>query len=129
MTRLSYYYGLEAAMKAHPEGGKAGDCFVNGETCSIWMWDPVCREWTDTNRPLQSPLAGMIIDAATFCPSVHPGVRCVYLFVSGTGGTFEFPYFRNEDIPLRVVLSGPSQVWLYWNGDNWEVQVIPSVAE
>ena len=73
-------------MKAHPEGGKAGDCFVNGETCSIWMWDPVCREWTDTNRPLQSPLAGMIIDAATFCPSVHPGVRCVYLFVSGTGG-------------------------------------------
>ena len=116
-------------MKAYPEGGMAGDCFVNGETCSIWMWDPVCREWTDTNRPLQSPLAGMIIDAATFCPSVHPGVRCVYLFVSGTGGTFEFPYFRNEDIPLRVVLSGPSQVWLYWNGDNWEVQVIPSVAE
>ena len=46
---LGYYGNLEALQSQYPEGGEAGSFFLNGETSTLWMWNPVTQCWNDTN--------------------------------------------------------------------------------
>lgn len=37
---LGFYYGLASLLSAYPEGGLPGEFFINGETQSIWIYNP-----------------------------------------------------------------------------------------
>ena len=57
---IGYYYGVSPVLSKYPEGD-AGDYFLNGETCSLWMWDAASATWIDTNR-VDSGLQQMLTD-------------------------------------------------------------------
>ena len=61
---LGFFYGLDALLSAYPEGGLAGEFFINGKTQSIWVWDSTGRSWYDTNHAAPAPFFGVVTDPA-----------------------------------------------------------------
>ena len=123
---LGYYFGLGAFLSAHPHG-VPGNCFINGETQSLWIWDEVNRKWVDSNR-LDSPFQGLIENPQKFNPKPKAGIKAVYLYFAPKSGTVTFDYLRNDpgsEDAISVTVTGSSIVMLYWDGDYWSVEVIP----
>lgn len=123
--KLAYFYGLEAAQKAYPEGkGEKGDCFINGETASIWIWNPFIQRWDDTNRPLQSPLCGVIDgNPVTYEPTIQAGIPALYIYKETSHGQYEMTNFRNNNEPIQIFMQHPGEAWLFWNGDQWSCHI------
>ena len=123
---LGYYFGLGAFLSTHPHG-VPGNCFINGETQSLWIWDEVNRKWVDSNR-LDSPFQGLIENPQKFNPKPKAGIKAVYLYFAPKSGTVTFDYLRNSsdsEDSISVEVTGSSIVMLYWDGDYWSVEVIP----
>ena len=118
---LGYYFGLGAFLSRHPNGIPGG-CFVNGETLSLWVWDEVGRQWTDSNRA-DNWLNGMVDNAETFVPETKTGVKTAYLYMAKGAGTITFTHFLNSGKPLSITVDGISVVMLFWNGNYWEHEV------
>ncbi len=113
-------------MSAHPHG-VPGNCFINGETQSLWIWDEVNRKWVDSNR-LDSPFQGLIENPQKFNPKPKAGIKAVYLYFAPNSGVVTFDYLRNDpdsEDAISVTVTGSSIVMLYWDGDYWRVEVIP----
>lgn len=121
---LGYYYGLGRFLAQHPNGGVPGNCFINGETLSLWIWDKFTRQWIDSNRP-DNWLRGMVDNATTFVPQTKPGVKTAYLYVTNQPGTITFTHFLNDGVPLTVKIEVTSMVILFWTGDYWEYSITP----
>lgn len=121
---LGYYYGLGRFLALHPNGGIPGNCFINGETLSLWIWDKFTRQWIDSNRP-DNWLRGMVDNATTFVPQTKPGVKTAYLYVTNQPGTITFTHFLNDGVPLTVKIEVTSMVILFWTGDYWEYSITP----
>lgn len=123
---LGYYFGLGAFLSTHPHG-VPGNCFINGETQSLWIWDEVNRKWVDSNR-LDSPFQGLIENPQKFNPKPKAGIKAVYLYFAPKSGTVTFDYLRNKpdsEDAISVEVTGSSIIMLYWDGDYWSVEVIP----
>ena len=123
---LGYYFGLGAFLSTHPHG-VPGNCFINGETQSLWIWDEVNRKWVDSNR-LDSPFQGLIENPQKFNPKPKAGIKAVYLYFAPKSGTVTFDYLRNEpdsEDAISVTVTGSSIIMLYWDGDYWSVEAIP----
>ena len=122
---LGYYFGLETFLATHPLC-VPGNCFINGETQSLWIWDAINRKWVDSNR-LDSPFQGLVENPQTFDPKPKPGIKAAYLYFAPKSGTVTFEHLQNADGEngISVTVSGSSIVMLYWDGDYWSVEVIP----
>lgn len=120
---FGYSPNLGTFLMKHPEGN-FGDCFINGETKSLWIWDNIARVWVDSNR-IENYLQGIVNDNAGFTPIVKPGVRTTYLYVAPKAGTYTFDNFKNRDTAISVTAECTSVVMLYWNGDKWETAITP----
>ena len=135
---IGYYYGVSPVLSKYPEGD-AGDYFLNGETCSLWMWDAASATWIDTNR-VDSGLQQMLTDEegnspADYVPSPSVGIKEAYFYVAENAGCDEdesaspreitFIYFKNGNSSVSVEVRKTSIVILYWNGDYWETSVVP----
>lgn len=135
---IGYYYGVSPVLSKYPEGD-AGDYFLNGETCSLWMWDAASATWIDTNR-VDSGLQQMLTDEegnspADYVPSPSVGIKEAYFYVAENADCDEdesaspreitFTYFKNGNSSVSVEVRKTSIVILYWNGDYWETSVVP----
>lgn len=120
---LGYFFGLGSFLSRYPHGS-SGDCFINGETNSLWIWDEMNDMWVDSNR-IENYLQGIVNDNAGFTPIVKPGVRTTYLYVAPKAGTYTFDHFKNRDTAISVTAECTSVVMLYWNGDIWETAITP----
>lgn len=135
---IGYYYGVSPVLSKYPEGD-AGDYFLNGETCSLWMWDAASATWIDTNR-VDSGLQQMLTDEegnspADYVPSPSVGIKEAYFYVAENADCDEdesaspreitFIYFKNGNSSVSVEVRKTSIVILYWNGDYWETSVVP----
>lgn len=135
---IGYYYGVSPVLSKYPEGD-AGDYFLNGETCSLWMWDAASATWIDTNR-VDSGLQQMLTDEegnspADYVPSPSVGIKEAYIYVAENADCDEdesaspreitFTYFKNGNSSVSVEVRKTSIVILYWNGDYWETSVVP----
>lgn len=107
----------------HPKGN-FGDCFINGETKSLWIWDDIAGMWIDSNR-VENYLQGVVSDVDNFTPIVNPGVRTTYLYVAPKAGVYTFANFKNGGTAISVTVGCTSVVMLYWNGDYWETAITP----
>lgn len=122
---LGYYGSLEALQSQYPEGGEAGSFFLNGETSTLWMWNPVTRCWCDTNYSTAPDLVGMIIDPETFMPSIMAGKEALYYYVATAAGSYGFPRLPNTMIKIEVSCTQPSIILLQWDGSKWNSHVYP----
>ena len=122
---LGYYGSLEALLSHYPEGGEAGSFFLNGETSTLWMWNPVTRCWSDTNYASAPDLVGMIIDPATFSPSIIEDKEALYYYVATTAGLYGFPKLPGTMMKIEVSCSQSSIILLHWDGSMWESHVYP----
>ena len=122
---LGYYGSLEALLSHYPEGGEAGSFFLNGETSTLWMWNPVTRCWSDTNYASAPDLVGMIIDPATFSPSIIEDKEARYYYVATTAGLYGFPKLPGTMMKIEVSCSQSSIILLHWDGSMWESHVYP----
>lgn len=135
---IGYYYGVSPVLSKYPEGD-AGDYFLNGETCSLWMWDAASATWIDTNR-VDSGLQQMLTDEegnspSDYVPSPSVGIKEAYFYVAENADCDEdesaspreitFIYFKNGNSSVSVEVRKTSIVILYWNGDYWETSVVP----
>ena len=135
---IGYYYGVSPVLSKYPEGD-AGDYFLNGETCSLWMWDAASATWIDTNR-VDSGLQQMLTDEegnspSDYVPSPSVGIKEAYFYVAENADCDEdesaspreitFTYFKNGNSSVSVEVRKTSIVILYWNGDYWETSVVP----
>ena len=82
---IGYYYGVSPVLSKYPEGD-AGDYFLNGETCSLWMWDAASATWIDTNR-VDIGLQQMLTDEegnspSDYVPSPSVGIKEAYFYVA-----------------------------------------------
>ena len=91
---LGFFYGLDALLSAYPEGGLAGEFFINGKTQSIWVWDSTGRSWYDTNHVAPAPFFGVVTDPATFSPAVESGQPACFVYVAGYAGAHVFPALK-----------------------------------
>lgn len=126
---LGYFSLLTEVLSKYPEGVPEGSYFVNGETLSIWVWNDAEKEWMDTNRPMQSPLSGVVDDPATYRPEVVKGVKAYYLYISPPVENLSFVHFVNGDEPLRITVETSAVVSLFWDGDFWHVYSTPVKLE
>lgn len=122
---LGYYGSLEALQSQYPEGGEAGSFFLNGETSTLWMWNPVTQCWNDTNYTTAPDLVGMIIEPSTFVPSIIPGKEALYYYVATAAGSYGFPKLPGTSIKIEVSCTQPSIILLRWDGTKWEEHVYP----
>ncbi len=122
---LGYYGNLEALQSQYPEGGEAGSFFLNGETSTLWMWNPVTQCWNDTNYTTAPDLVGMIIEPSTFVPSIIPGKEALYYYVATAAGSYGFPKLPGTSIKIEVSCTQPSIILLRWDGTKWEEHVYP----
>ena len=135
---IGYYYGVSPVLSKYPEGD-AGDYFLNGETCSLWMWDAASATWIDTNR-VDSGLQQMLTDEegnspSDYVPSPSVGIKEAYFYVAENADCdndeaaspreITFTYFKNGNSSVSVEVRKTSIVILYWNGDYWETSVVP----
>lgn len=135
---IGYYYGVSPVLSKYPEGD-AGDYFLNGETCSLWMWDAASATWIDTNR-VDSGLQQMLTDEegnspSDYVPSPSVGIKEAYFYVAENADCDEdesaspreitFTYFKNGNSSVSVEVRKTSIIILYWNGDYWETSVVP----
>lgn len=135
---IGYYYGVSPVLSKYPEGD-AGDYFLNGETCSLWMWDAASATWIDTNR-VDSGLQQMLTDEegnspSDYVPSPSVGIKEAYFYVAENADCDEdesaspreitYTYFKNGNSSVSVEVRKTSIVILYWNGDYWETSVVP----
>ncbi len=126
---LGYFSMLTEVLSKYPEGVPEGSYFVNGETLSIWVWNDAEKEWMDTNRPMQSPLSGVVDDPATYRPEVVKGVKAYYLYISPPADNLCFVHFVNGDEPLRITVEQSAVISLFWDGDFWHVYITPVKLE
>ena len=126
---LGYFSLLAEVLSKYPEGVPEGSYFVNGETLSIWVWNDTEKEWMDTNRPMQSPLSGVVDDPATYRPEVVKGVKAYYLYISPPAENLCFVHFVNGDEPLRITVEKSAVISLFWDGDFWHVYSTPVKLE
>ena len=126
---LGYFSMLTEVLSKYPEGVPEGSYFVNGETLSIWVWNDAEKEWMDTNRPMQSPLSGVVDDPATYRPEVVKGVKAYYLYISPPADNLCFVHFVNGDEPLRITVEQSAVISLFWDGDFWYVYITPVKLE
>lgn len=122
---LGYYGSLEALQSCYPEGGEAGSFFLNGETSTLWMWNPVTACWCDTNYASAPDLVGMITDPETFSPSIIANKEALYYYVATTAGSYGFPKLPGTMIKIEVPCSQSSIILLHWDGSKWESHVYP----
>lgn len=120
---LGYFFGLGSFLSRYPHGS-SGDCFINGETKSLWIWDDIAGMWIDSNR-VENYLQGVVGDVDNFTPIVNPGVRTTYLYVAPKAGVYTFANFKNGGTAISVTVGCTSVVMLYWNGDYWETAITP----
>lgn len=118
---LGYFASLGDLLGKHSEGGEPGSFFLNGETSTLWMWNPVTASWCDTNYRTAPDLVSMIVDPETFSPSVIPDRESLYYFVAGTAGTYSFPLLRVSGLRVEANCTEPSIVLLRWDGSRWTV--------
>ena len=135
---LGYYYGVGEVLSLNftPQPGML---FVNGETNSVWVWDALSRMWIDTNR-VDSGLKGMLTDKVgnsptDYVPNPKRGIKESYFYVAecddvdenpnAKSKTITFTYFKNGASSVSATLKKTSIVTLFWNGDYWEVSVVP----
>ena len=117
---LGYYGSLEALQSCYPEGGEAGSFFLNGETSTLWMWNPVTACWCDTNYASAPDLVGMITDPETFSPSIIANKEALYYYVATTAGSYGFPKLPGTMIKIEVSCSQSSIILLHWDGSKWD---------
>lgn len=122
---LGYYASLEDFLAKHSEGGEPGSFFLNGETSTLWMWNPVTSSWCDANYRTAPDLVGMVVDPETFSPPVAPGREGLYYFVAGAAGVYAFPALKASGLKVEVECSSPSIVLLHWDGSRWTTHVYP----
>lgn len=118
---LGYYFNLSAFLSQHPKG-VPGDCFINGETLSLWVWDTMNRKWIDSNRP-DNWLKGIIDNPHSFIPDVKPGVKTAYLYIAPEAAKVTFSFFKNGETAISVQTKSSAIISLFWNGDYWESAV------
>ena len=118
---LGYYFNLSAFLSQHPKG-VPGDCFINGETLSLWVWDTMNRKWIDSNRP-DNWLKGIIDNPLSFIPDVKPGVKTAYLYIAPEAAKVTFSFFKNGETAISVQTKSSAIISLFWNGDYWESAV------
>ena len=118
---LGYYFNLSAFLSQHPKG-VPGDCFINGETLSLWVWDTMNRKWIDSNRP-DNWLKGIIYNPLRFIPDVKPGVKTAYLYIAPEAAKVTFSFFKNGETAISVQTKSSAIISLFWNGDYWESAV------
>lgn len=121
---LGFFYGLDALLSAYPEGGLAGEFFINGKTQSIWVWDSTGRSWYDTNHAAPAPFFGVVTDPATFSPAVESGQPASFVYVAGYAGSHLFPALK-EGSSLTVVTDSAAIITLVWDGSVWRDYVTP----
>lgn len=122
---LGYFSLLTEVLSKYPEGVPEGSYFVNGETLSIWIWDGVSGIWIDTNRPMQSPLTGVVDNPSTYRPEVKKGEKAYFLYITPPIKDLCFAYFVNGDEPLRIAVEQTAIVSLFWDGDFWHINAVP----
>ena len=83
---LGFFDSVAAVEKIYPDGGQPGDFFTNGETASMWMWNPKTLGWTNMQGESKSVLQGVITDPETFVPNVKEDEPAYYLYVAPGDG-------------------------------------------
>lgn len=121
---LGFFDSVAAVEKIYPDGGQPGDFFTNGETASMWMWNPKTLGWTNMQGESKSVLQGVITDPETFVPNVKEDEPAYYLYVAPGDGEYSFPQLK--DIFGEVVTVSTdchALVSLFWTGRYWEASV------
>ncbi|OUN70009.1 hypothetical protein [Barnesiella sp. An55] len=121
---LGFFYGLDAVLSEYPEGGLAGEFFINGETQSIWVWDSASRLWYDTNHAAPAPFCGVVSDPATFSPPVGNGESACYVYIAGHADTYTFPRVKGLS-PVSVTTDSAAIITLVWDSGAWHSYVTP----
>lgn len=121
---LGFFYGLDAVLSEYPEGGLAGEFFINGDTQSIWVWDSASRLWYDTNHAAPAPFCGVVSDPATFSPSVGNGESACYVYIAGYADTYTFPRVKGLS-PVSVTTDSAAIITLVWDSNTWHSYVTP----
>ncbi len=122
---LGYYASLEALLSDYPEGGEPGSFFLNGETSTLWMWNPLSHSWCNSNYATAPEFVGVIFTPSTFSPSVFPTHEALYYYVAASAGSYSFPSLKELTQPIVVTCSKPSIVLLHWDGAQWTPYVYP----
>ncbi len=130
---LGYFASLGDFLAHYDEGGEPGSFFLNGETSSLWMWNPVTATWCDSNYRTAPELVSLITDPETFSPNIAPNRESLFYFVASSAGTYNFPALKNTYGRIRVECTEPSIVLLQWNGSTWTtytypINFVPSVS-
>lgn len=121
---LGFFYGLDALLSEYPEGGLAGEFFINGATQSIWVWDAMNRSWYDTNHAAPAPFCGVISDPSLFAPQVGNGVSACFVYIAGCADTYTFPQVEGLS-PNSVTTDSAAIITLVWTGSLWNVYTTP----